>query len=180
MLQYLNSIHPNIQFTLEIMKNKQLNFLDLSIKIMQDRLEFTIYRKNTTTDLMINYNSNHPKSQKFAAIHSYAHRAVNIPMTKTAMEEEFNIIKQTAANNGYPMHIVINIIKKHLRKRDHPQPIKPQNNPKYVSLTYYNSHSNRVASIFKKHGYTPAFKTSNTLDQILKQKTTKDPPQKYN
>ena len=51
---YLNEVNPDIQFTLEIKKENKLNFLDLTIHKVNNGFEFNIYRKPTTSDLMIN------------------------------------------------------------------------------------------------------------------------------
>ena len=45
-LEKLNSYHPNIQFTFEIEENQKIKFL-----------ETTVFRKETNTDLYINWNS---------------------------------------------------------------------------------------------------------------------------
>ena len=41
--KYLNSLHPNIKFTLEIEKNNCINFLDLAIIKHNNKLHFNIY-----------------------------------------------------------------------------------------------------------------------------------------
>ena len=60
-LEKLNSYHPNIQFTHEIEENQKITFLDVLITRTRDnKLETTVFRKETNTDLYINWNSHAP------------------------------------------------------------------------------------------------------------------------
>ena len=60
-LEKLNSYHPNIQFTHEIEENQKITFLDvLIIRTRDNKLETTVFRKETNTDLYIPWNSHAP------------------------------------------------------------------------------------------------------------------------
>ena len=48
----LNSQYPSIKFTLDI-GGSTVNFLDLSISEKYGLIEFGIYRKDTTTDIVV-------------------------------------------------------------------------------------------------------------------------------
>ena len=64
-LKYINAISPYIQFTVEIMENKKINSLDPTV--MMDRCNkifFSIFRKPTTSDIIIPYSSDHPREHK--------------------------------------------------------------------------------------------------------------------
>ena len=91
-LAYLNSLHPNIQFTLEIEENNRINFMDLSIQKINNRLQFGIYHKPTHTDMLIHNSSMHPYSHKLAAFRCYVHMLLSVPMSKMQYENEVNII----------------------------------------------------------------------------------------
>ena len=69
----VNKLHPNIDFTYELEQNNSLPFLDIKVSRDRDRhrLSFNIYRKDTTTDHVIPYDSYHPLSHKLSAFHSY-------------------------------------------------------------------------------------------------------------
>jgi nucleoside-specific outer membrane channel protein Tsx len=56
-LNDFNSIHPNIQYTIEKQKDNTLNYLDISIEYVDNNFVFGIYRKPTTTDLIIHNSS---------------------------------------------------------------------------------------------------------------------------
>ena len=54
-LDFLNSQHPNLNFTIEKEQMKHLPFLDV-LSTRSDRLITSVYRKSTFTELLQNYN----------------------------------------------------------------------------------------------------------------------------
>jgi reverse gyrase len=57
-LDFLNSQHNKIKFTMEMEINKQINFLDIKVKRKNDlKIETSTYRKPTFTGVMLNWNS---------------------------------------------------------------------------------------------------------------------------
>jgi len=72
-LNSFNDITPSLTFTLEQEKEK-LNFLDISIIKATDKISFDIYRKQTTSDIIIPNDSCHPTEQKLAAIRYFTNR----------------------------------------------------------------------------------------------------------
>ena len=51
-LEFLNSFYTSIDFTVDIGGFK-LNFLDLTLTLLSNQFNFEIYRKETTTDILI-------------------------------------------------------------------------------------------------------------------------------
>ena len=50
LLNFLNSLHPSLKFTLEKEENRKIAFLDLHIEVSEEQdLVFSIYRKPTHT-----------------------------------------------------------------------------------------------------------------------------------
>jgi hypothetical protein len=72
-LNDFNTITPNMKFTLEEEENK-INYLDITITRKHDSLSFEIYRKPTTTDVIIPNDSCHPSEHKTAAIRYFCNR----------------------------------------------------------------------------------------------------------
>ena len=162
--QYVNNVHPSVKFTMELSIDNILNFLDLTIKNVDNKLEVKVYRKPTYCDSLIPYRSNHPKIQKLAGIRALVNRAFNLPMNKYDFEAEIETIHLICRNNGYPNFWVNTIIKEVAKKRmriDRTE--KNSSNQKFVGLKYFNKSSEVIGRIFKNHGYTPAFKTSNNI-----------------
>lgn len=94
------------------------------------------------------------------------HRLTQIPMSTENYNVELNTIKYLAQVNGYDP----NIIDRKLNKIKNRQP-KPQtpDNKKYITLTYRDHTTNKIARTFSKNGYSIAFRTTNKLGNIIKQ-----------
>ena len=75
-LNYLNSIDPNIKFTIEP-PNEQgaIPFLDTFPRPSGNKIITSVYRKPTHTDRYLDFNSNHPKSAKRAVVRALTDRA---------------------------------------------------------------------------------------------------------
>jgi hypothetical protein len=65
-LDIANSLDPNIHLTTEIGEQGEVNFLDLTIMIRDDRLVHQIYTKPTHTAQYIRWQSEHPRATKRA------------------------------------------------------------------------------------------------------------------
>jgi hypothetical protein len=57
------------------------------------KLEIDIYRKPTTTNTTINYESNHPTEHKTAAYRQYIKRIQSLPLTTERRNTEWMTIK---------------------------------------------------------------------------------------
>ena len=186
LLNYVNSISSTIKFTCEIMENNSINFLDLTLYLDIDReICMKIYRKPTFSDTIIPYHSNHPVVHKHAAFHAMAARLYSIPMKYEDQLTEINTIRDIGTNNGYPVHIINNIINKHKNKNknnnnNYTPEQKPPNNDKFVTLTFYNKASYKIANIFKTKGYKTAFKTNSKLTDNIKNSIPNNPNNKFN
>ncbi|XP_046387256.1 uncharacterized protein LOC124156642 [Ischnura elegans] len=63
-LAHMNSVHPNIKFTMETEKDNRLPFLDILIEQRADGSRgHSVYRKPTHTDLYLNGRSHHHPAQ---------------------------------------------------------------------------------------------------------------------
>lgn len=109
-LNFINNLHRNIKFTLEIEKDKTINFLDLTITTKNNKHDFAIYHKPSHTDITIHNKSSHPYLHKMSAYNSFVHRLVNIPLSEDNYFKELNIIKQLAVNNGYPPNLIDQLV----------------------------------------------------------------------
>jgi hypothetical protein len=67
-LEDFNSLHPKLHFTAEVEKDHTFNYLDTSRHRGPTNIRTSIYRKPTSTDTIIPFNSNHPAQHKYAAI----------------------------------------------------------------------------------------------------------------
>jgi hypothetical protein len=97
----MNNIHKYLQFKPTTEINNTINFLDLSIIKKHNKLAMHAYRKPTTIDTTIHYNSNHPMEHKMAAYRFLLNRVHQLPITQEYKEQEMNTIYQIAKKNGY-------------------------------------------------------------------------------
>ena len=77
-----NTLTPTLKFTLEKESEHRINFLDLTIHNTESMFSFSIYRKPTSTDIIIPAESNHPPEHK----HAYLRRL----KTKTVRQNGWN------------------------------------------------------------------------------------------
>ena len=150
---HINKLHPKLKFTLETETNNSLNFLDITITKLDNTHNFKIYRKPTTTVSVIHNTSNHPIQHKHAAFHSMINRLTRIPMKDNDYNNELNIIKYIAQENGYNPEIIDRILKnnKHRQTLNTQKTLTPHN--KYITLTYHNQNTQKIATKFKKLKY---------------------------
>jgi hypothetical protein len=59
-----NSIHSNIQFTTEKDNSNKINFIDITVHRLHSKLEYNIYRKPTSTSIIIHNNLVIPWNKK--------------------------------------------------------------------------------------------------------------------
>ncbi|BHF66828.1 hypothetical protein SprV_0200985100 [Sparganum proliferum] len=73
--ELLNSVDPNIQFTMEAETNNQLPFLDVLVRrCATGQLQTTVFRKATNTRQILHFNSNHPLSHKRSCVRTLFQR----------------------------------------------------------------------------------------------------------
>ena len=77
-LNYLNSKHPNIEFTCELENNGSISFLDVLVSRKNNQLHTSLYRKPTFTGLGTNYLSVIPHSFKINAIKTLLYRCYSL------------------------------------------------------------------------------------------------------
>lgn len=181
-LNDFNNLHPNLKFTFESGLNRSINFLDLSISIKQKRLNFNIFRKPTTTNHTIHNTSSHPMSHKTSKFRFLIDRMLNTPLSKANYDKEYKYIMDLATSNGFPPHIITNLIKKRKQLLERKKPVTtltPENKPskkKWTTMTYLGNISNKISNILKKNNINVTFRTNNKLCSIIPNNTnSKDP-----
>ena len=75
-LYRFRSIDKNLKFTLETSINNNINFLDLNIQIINNKIYKNWYRKQVWSGRYINFFSNHSLSDKIGIIYSLTDRAI--------------------------------------------------------------------------------------------------------
>ena len=113
---FINSQNSNIKFTMEL-GNKSINYLDLNIQLNEGAHLFDIYRKPTSTDVIIPADSCHPFQHKTAAFHSLINRLIRIPLSEQNYNKEWKTIQHIAKVNGYQPAIIDKVLNKVRKKQ---------------------------------------------------------------
>ena len=169
-LQFIKTLHPKIKFTFEMEQNNTINFLDLTITHINNQYKFNIYRKPTFTGITIPNDSFHPIQHKLAAYNSMIHGALSLPLSKEDLEQELRNIKNIAIINNFSEKTIQNLITKKQKQQAfysiYPK-IKDKQNFSYVSLQYCGSLSEKIGNILSKNNVKVAFKSQNSLSNLL-------------
>ena len=105
-LSTLNSIHPNIQFTLETEHDSKLKFLDVIVIKKDNKFETAWSLKDTNTGVYINRCAIAPLKYKRAAIRSLIFRAKHLSSTISHYEKAYVLIRQIFIRNGYHVQFI--------------------------------------------------------------------------
>ena len=175
---HLNSIHPNIQYTVEEEIEKKLAFLDTLLKRKDDgTLSVLVYRKTTHTDQYLNYNSNHPSQNKDAVISALFRRAKDIVSDEQDLKWENERIIEVLMENDYSKESIMRV-KKRVERSNRSQvsenaaDTEPR---KFISLPYIPGTSETLKRVFSSHKINCAFYSKETLRKQLSKPKDKVP-----
>jgi len=116
-LNYLNSQHNNIKFTIEMERNNKIPFLDTCITKKNNRLSTSIYHKPTFTGIYLNWTSLTSRKYKISLIYCLCDRIWKICQNPEERDQEFRKLKHTLAKNEYPETIINKEIDKFIRNK---------------------------------------------------------------
>ena len=101
-LNDINQIHKNIQFTMELEEENSIPFLDVRVKRTNQLIETSVYRKKMNTNLYMKWDNCLPKYQKLGLISSLVARAYHLCLSDVIVNNEIVFIKKILNHNGYP------------------------------------------------------------------------------
>nr|VZI00971.1 unnamed protein product [Spirometra erinaceieuropaei] len=163
----LNSIFPDIQFTMEEEVNNQLPFLDVQVTRLTDgKIRTTVYRKATNTRRILHFRSNHPVGHKRSCVRTLFQRVQTHCSDDSGRKEEMNYLQGLFKANGYPKSFIRKCLKKSHFERSSGE------KPKFwLSIPYVKNVSEATARILKPFGIGVAHKPECTIrQQIMKPK----------
>ncbi|BHF77325.1 hypothetical protein SprV_0602042900 [Sparganum proliferum] len=163
----LNSIFPDIQFTMEKEVNNQLPFLDVQITRLTDgKIRTTVYRKATNTRRILHFRSNHPVGHKRSWVRTLFQRLQTHCSDDSVRKEEMNYLQALFKANGCSKSFIRNCLKKPHFERSSGE------KPKFwLSIPYAKNVSEATARILKPFGIGVAHKPECTIrQQIMKPK----------
>ena len=106
-LDYLNSLHPNLEFTLDYTKqDRGVPFLDTLVNIGtsstgQGRLDTELYIKPTNSGIVLHASSAHPTTTKHNMVRNMFHRAMNNSSSGEKERVSVEKIRVLLTGNGY-------------------------------------------------------------------------------
>lgn len=167
----LNSVFPEIQFTIEIEQDNCLPFLDVLVARRDDgTLETSVYRKPTHTDNMLHAASNHPTSHKASCIRSLYRRVDTHCSSPAAKEQEIATLRRMCLTNGYRPATVKRWLERRRTPTDRNQEEqREERRTRWCGAPYINAVSEPVARLLSEHGIRLAHRPSRTLRGILMQ-----------
>ena len=175
-LDYLNTRHSNIKFTVEQENNGRLPFLDILIN-RSHILETSVFRKPTFTGLYTNFRSFIPEQYKTNLIQTLLSRAYKLCSNYISITSEFDKIKTLLLTNGYPKRLIDKYIRVFLDKRFKPtQPVHTvPRKVLYFVTPFTGQHGLQVkrtlTKLFRKHfpmaELRVVFKSGPKLSQLF-------------
>ncbi|KER19320.1 hypothetical protein T265_15579, partial [Opisthorchis viverrini] len=116
--ELLNTTFGDIKSTIELERNSRLPFVDVLVNIKMDGiLETRLYRKETHTDQILNYNNNHLINHKKSCAQTLFKREETHCSTTELRKKEGIHLFRVFQNNGSPRHSV----KRSSKKTSQPQ-----------------------------------------------------------
>ncbi|KAK5644291.1 hypothetical protein RI129_008136 [Pyrocoelia pectoralis] len=163
----INNI-SNLKFTIETEINNSLNYLDLTLTRNTHNIDYNIYRKPTSTDVIIPFNSSHAPQIKTSSFNFMFHRLLNTPLTLENFNQELATIIQIGKNNNYPLNFMLNIFHK-TKKRTMLNHIYPhlKTSSRYIAIPYYPHIHNDISKILTTHNINITARSHPTLANLL-------------
>ena len=157
-LEFMNSRHVNIQFTIEKEQHLSLPFLDVQISRNGARLLTSVYRKKTYTGLLTNFFSFTTRAYKIGLLRCLIDRTFKICNTWTEFHSKISDLSVILQRNEFPSTLidkhVTNFVNKAVSSELHERPVE-NTSMKYFSIPYIGSYSNfaqrRIQKLVKRY-----------------------------
>ena len=181
-MEHIYSIDPHIQFTSEDSKaDGSMAFLDMLITPTENgRLNTTVYRKPTHTDMYLKWDSHHPISSKYSVVGTLHQRAKTVCSSPNMLQREEEHLSRILTKCKYPTW-AINRVKMKMKKPAQKKKNTSCNNnqPKhqkpYMAVPYYQGLSESVKRTCNKHGVQVYFRGGVTIKNLLMAPKDQDP-----
>ena len=153
-LDYLNTKHPSIKFTMELQVNKTIPFLDILISSQDGSFRTSVYRKSTFMGLFMNFMSFTPMYYKLGLIKTLIDRVYKICCDRKTFDLEIKKVREYLCKNSYPPHLIDKQLNKYIDKKDkenvqEDDKIKENKNIFYLKLPFIGTYSKFVQNKIK-------------------------------
>ena len=153
-LDFLNTRHKNIKFTIEKEQDQKLPFLDVLITKKSNNRITTNYRKSTETGLLTKYLSFILTRYKLRLVKAYVDRLYKINNTWSGFHNDTEKTKSILQKNLFPPNLIDKIVRNYLSDQYNSKESLNKKVGRYFKLPYvgfFSSHThNRIKGIIKK------------------------------
>ena len=184
-LQHLNSIHKNIKFACEEVRNDgSMPFLDILVTPKEDgSLSTSVFRKPTHTDLCLQWDSQHTIPSKYNVAKTLYHTAKTISSEPQLQKKEEDHLCQALQECSYPLWTINrariksqNPSRSKIRNNNNQTSKKTTNNKNiHMVVPYQQGLSERIKNTCQKYGVQVHFKGGQTIKDLLMNPKDKDP-----
>ena len=115
-VQHINSLHENLQFTVEREEEGKIAFIDMKLIREGRKLSSTWYNKPTDTGLIMNFHALSPKRYKRSVVAGFVHRIHRACSTWDNFHQSLEKAKGILEKNQYPPNFYEPIIEATLTK----------------------------------------------------------------
>ncbi|XP_044760791.1 uncharacterized protein LOC123318241 [Coccinella septempunctata] len=166
-LNYFNSYSENLQFTLEVEDPEHsVPFLDTKAQREDNIIKLKWYRKETHSNKMIHYNSNHSMNMKINVIKQMKKRMSRIcheSHVKEGIRKLFTIFEE----NGYPCGMLNKLLfSSHETEDQRPEIVDTPEQTHYASYPNINGLTNKLKNIFKQDNIKIAVYNQKTVGKL--------------
>jgi len=170
-LNMFNSFHKRLQFTIEVPEMNSLNFLDITLIVNGEHLEFNWFRKSTFLGRFLNFYSGHPLIHKKGVIIGLVDKILKLLHPRYHAENLVSVIN-ILLHNSYPIDFIFGTIHnriKYLISNSNIPEIPSQATspcPSFFTIPYIKNFS-EIFHVSKKLR-TLAFTVKNKLNTVVK------------
>ena len=166
-LDRLNEVDANIQFTIEVEKDRSLPFLDVLIMRTDSGLRFKVYRKDTNKEDYIHYYSAHSERVKSGIVIGFYLRAYRV-CSEEHLNSELAHIQSVFQGLKYPRAMLIRCRQKAKKIRNGKSKTKEKKKKNKVIVVPYSKHVSTIAQFLQVTDVTIISKSGKNTGHILK------------
>ena len=164
LLEHINNLHRQTQFTKEEENNFSLPFIDTLVQRNHDKtISVKIYRKPTNTNQYLKYTSHNPIVAKQSVITALFDRADNVASNEKDKIEEKHHILAALQQDGYPKEFIQRTVESTTGENNSQESAQKKNLSKPKAPTYLTSKDS--ASSLNEHLISTTSKQHSTPRQ---------------
>ena len=148
-LDFLNTRHKNIKFTIEKEQDQKLPFLDVLITKTSNNRITTNYKKSTDTGLLTNYFSFIPTRYKLGLVKTFADRLCKINNTWSGFHNDMEKTKSILEKNLFPPNLIVKVVRNYLSDQYNSKESLNKKEGRYFKLPYLGFFSRPTHSKIK-------------------------------